>query len=130
MNVLSSAELCQILEANFGKISNDFHLLPEINNSNYDALPFIEIWQNVYYYVCLEREVEVFRKQTTDLNELVYMVMENLTFKMSWDWAKLQSNLNTDLRISAFAKQVELMGTINLEYGHRLNAGLQNIIKF
>lgn len=130
MNVLSSAELRQILEANFVKISSNFELLPEINNSNYDALPFIEIWQNVYYYVCLERGVEVFRKQTTDLNELVYMVMENLTFKMSWDWAKLQSNLNTDLRISAFAKQVELMRIINLEYGHRLNAGLQNIIKF
>ena len=130
MNVLSSAKLRQILEANFGKIRSDFHLLPEINNSNYDALPFIEIWQNVYYYVCLERGVEVFRKQTTDLNELVYMVMESLTFKMAWDWTKLQSNLNADLRLTAFAKQVELMGTINLEYGNRLNTELQKFIKF
>ncbi len=130
MNVLSSAELRQILEANFAKISSDFHLLPEINNSNYDAVPFIEIWQNVYYYVCLERGEEVFRKQTADLNELIFMVMETLTLKMAWDWAKLQPNLSSDLRIPAFVKQVELMGTINLEYGNRLNIELQKIIKF
>lgn len=130
MDVLSSAELRQILETNFAKISSDLHLLPEINNSNSNCEPFIEIWQNAYYYICLERGKDVFRKQTTDLNELIFMVMENLTFKMALDWAKLQPKSNSDLRIPAFAKQVELMKTINLDYGDRLNASLQKIIKF
>ena len=130
MDVISSAELRQILETNFAKISSDLHLLPEINNSNYNCDPFIEIWQNGYYYICLERGEEVFRKQTTDLNELIFMVMEDLTFKMAWDWAKLEPKSNSDLRIPAFAKQVELMRTISLDYGNRLNASLQNIVKF
>lgn len=121
---MSSAELRQILETNFAKISSDLHLLPEINNSNYNCEPFIEIGQNAYYYICLERGEDVFRKQTTDLNELIFMVMEDLTFKMAWDWVKLHPKSNSDLRIPAFAKQVELMKTINLDYGNRLNAGL------
>lgn len=130
MEVLSSAELRQILESNLVKISRDFDLLPEINNSNYNAEPFIEIWQNAYYYICLQRGEDVFRKRTTDLNELIFMVMKDLTFEMSWEWVKLQPNLNTDLRIPAFVKQVELMSAINLEYGNRLNIELQKIIKY
>jgi hypothetical protein len=56
MPTLTSDDLRKRLETELKKIDGDTGLLPEINNSNDFAKPFIEIDRYGYNFVCRERE--------------------------------------------------------------------------
>ena len=118
------------LETELQKIGGDIGLLPEINNSNDFAKPFIEIDRYGYNYVCRERGEEIFRKIPFDIEELLYEVFDNVTFEMATKWELKNRKDNEDFRIQLFAKQVDLMTTINKDFGQRVNDRLQRILKF
>jgi len=130
MQTLDSADLRRKLEEEIKKISNDLTLLPEINNSNDFAKPFIEIDRYGYNYVCRERGEEIFRKLPFDLNDLLYEVFNDVTFELATKWEVKNRDENKDFRLLLFAKQVQLMSTINENFGEKLNNRLQRILKF
>lgn len=130
MMTLNSDDLRKTLEMELKKIDGDIGLLPEINNSNDSAKPFIEINRYCYNYVCRERGEEIFRKTPFDVDELIYEVFENLTFEMAIKWEVKNRKENEDFRLQLFAKQVDLMARINKDFGERLNNKLQRILKF
>lgn len=86
MPTLTSNDLRKRLETELRKIDGDTRLLPEINNSNDFAKPFIEIDRYGYNYVCRERGEEIFRKVPFDIDELLYEVFDNVTFEMAIKW--------------------------------------------
>ena len=130
MPTLTSDDLKKRLEAELKKIDGDSGLLPEINNSNDFAKPFIEIDRYGYNYICLDRGLEVFRKMPFDTDELLYEVFDDVTFEMAIKWELKNRKENEDVRLQLFAKQVDLMTKINKAFGERINDRLQRILKF
>jgi len=127
---LNPYDLRKRLETELKKIDGDIGLLPEINNSNDIAKPFIEIDRYGYNYVCRERGEEIFRKIPFDIDELIYEVFDNLTFEMATKWEVKNRRENEDFRLQMFVKHVDLMTRINKDFGVRLNNRLQRILKF
>jgi len=109
MPTLNLEDLRNRLETELRKIDGDSGLLPEINSSNDDAKPYIEIGRNGYNYVCRERGEEIFRKMPFDTNELFFEVFDHLTFEMAVSWEVKNRKENEDFRLRLFAKQVDLM---------------------
>jgi hypothetical protein len=130
MTTLNPDELRDRLKIELKKIDGDSGLLPEINNSNDFAKPFIEIDNYGYNYVCRERGEEIFRKNPFDIDELLYEVFDNVTFEMAIKWELKNRRENEDSRLQLFAKQVDLMTRINKDFGERINNRLQRILKF
>lgn len=130
MTTLNPDDLRKRLEIELQKIDGDIGLLPEINNSNDFAKPFIEIDKYGYNYVCRERGEEVFRKIPLDIDELLYEVFDNLTFEIATNWEVKNRKDNEDFRLQLFSKQVDLMTGIDKDFGKRLNDRLQSILKF
>ena len=129
MQTLSPHELATRLKQELAKIDGDFSLLPEINNSNDLAKPFIEIDRYGYNYVCREHGKELFRKLPFDLHELLFEVFNDITSEMSWAWELKNRKTNEDSRRQAFAKRIELMGKLDLEFGERIRKELDLILK-
>src|SRR5687767_203022 len=109
MTTLNPDDLRKRLEIELTKIDGDIGLLPEINNSNDFAKPFIEIDRYGYNYVCRERGEEIFRKIPFDTDELLYEVFDNLTFEIATKWEVTNRKDNEDFRLQLFAKHVDLM---------------------
>jgi len=130
MTTLTADDLRKRLETELKKITGDSRLLPEINNSNDLAKPFIEIDRYGYNYVCRERGEEIFRKIPFDIDELLYQVFDDLTFSMASEWELNNRKENEDSRLQLFVKQVDLMTRINKDFGKRLNDRLQRILNF
>ena len=130
MKTLNPDDLRKRLETELKKIDGDIGLLPEINNSNDFAKPFIEIDRYGYNYLCRERGEEIFRKIPFDLDELLYEVFDNVTFELATKWEVKNRKNNEDFRLQLFAKQVDLMTRINKAFGERISDKLQRILKF
>ena len=130
MQTLGPDELRRKLNDEVKKISNDLILLPEINNSNDFAKPFIEIDKYGYNYVCRERGEEIFRKLPFNLDDLLYEVFSDVTFELASKWEVKNRKESEDFRLQLFAKQVQLMSAINKDFGKKLNNRLQKILKF
>ncbi len=130
MPTLNPEDFKKRLETELKKINGDIELLPEINQSNDFAKPFIELDEHGLYYVCRERGEEIFRKVPFDLDELLYEIFDAVTFEMAIKWEAQNRKENEDFRLQLFAKQVELMTTIYDDFGQRTNSRLQRIVKF
>ncbi len=130
MPTLTSEDLRKRLETELKKIDGDSGLLPEIDNSNDFAKPFIEIDRYGYNYVCRERGQEIFRKMPFDIDELLYEVFDNVTSEMAVKWELKNRKEDEDFRLQFFAKRVDLMTKINKDFGERINDRLQRTIKF
>jgi hypothetical protein len=130
MPTLNPDDLQKRLVTELRKVNGEIELLPEINNLNDFAKPFIELDGHGYNYVCRERGEEIFRKMPFDIDELLYEVFDNLTFEMATKWEVQNRKENEDFRLQLFAKQVDLMTTINADFGQRINNKLQRILKF
>lgn len=74
-------------------------ILPEINNSNDFAIPFIEVDGNGCNFVCRERGEEIFRKDPYDIDELLYEVFDYITFDLATKWEVKNRNSNEDFRL-------------------------------
>jgi hypothetical protein len=130
MVTLTPDDLRKRLETELEKIHGDSQLLPDINNPNDFAKPFIEITSDGYNYICRERGVEIFRKIPFDIDELLYEVFDNLTWEMAKAWELKNRQEHEDFRLQLFAKQVDLMTKINSDFGKRINNKLQRILEF
>jgi hypothetical protein len=86
--------------------------------STEDGSPHIEV-SDAYYLVVRERGIELSRKRTANLDELLYWILEGLTAQMSWDFELRHRREGEDSRRQAFAKQIELLATLSSEWAER-----------
>jgi len=130
MTTLTPEDLRKRLVTEILKIDGDVRLLPEINNSNDDAYPFIEIDRYGYNYICRERGNEIFRKIPYDIDELVYEVFKDVVRRMTMDWKSENRNGKEDFRRQRFEREIELMTKINHEFADRLRGEINQILKY
>lgn len=120
MEILSPERLRQRLEQELLKIDGPSNLLPKINQSNSIAVPFIEISEYGYNYVCIERNEEIFRKMPPDMDWLIFEVFREITREMAIKWENENRNSKQDSREQLFARWVELMKKIDPVFGRRI----------
>lgn len=129
MSVLSKEKLNDLLVESLKVIDGDPKYLPRINESNYEANPFIEIEPYGYYYVCYERDSEMFRMLPFDEEELLYLVFRDITSRMANQWELKHRIKGQDPRRLYFDKQIELMSKIKPVMGERLRQEKDRILR-
>ena len=84
----------------------------------HDGSRHLEV-SDAYYFVATERGVELERRRTTNVDELLYWVMERLTGSLSWDYELTHRRQGEDSSLQAFAKQTELLAMLSPEWAER-----------
>lgn len=92
-----------------------------------DGSPYVEVG-DAYYFIVEERGVELERRKTNNLDDLLYWILKGLTSRLSWDYEVRNRREHEDSRRQAFAKEVELMSTLSAAWGERLRAEQQRIL--
>lgn len=103
--------------------------LPDINESNDMAKPFIEIDRYGYNYVVRERGIEYERTIPPDLKELLYLVFRGITFDMASTWEVKNRKKGQDTRRLLFAKQIELLDILSPDFGRKAKAEMDSILR-
>lgn len=105
------------------KINAPIHLIPEVDESNDFAKPYIDIgYGDVFYYVIRERNVEYERILYKNEDELLYRIFKDITFEMATKYELENRNNDQDFRVILFKKQEELMSLLNTDWGIRIKS--------
>ncbi|MFX0023526.1 MAG: Imm63 family immunity protein [Candidatus Hermodarchaeota archaeon] len=78
--------------------------------------PHIEIDKKGYNYVVSERGKEFERRQTNDLDTLLYWIFKSIVFSMASDYELEHRKLNEDFRRQLFARRIELMEQLDSKF--------------
>jgi hypothetical protein len=84
----------------------------------HDGSSHLEV-RDAYYLVVTERGLELERRRTEDVDELLYWAIEGLTSSMSLNYELANRREGEDSRRQAFSKQVELLATISPAWAER-----------
>lgn len=90
--------------------------------------PHIEINESGYHYVIWERGNELHRSSTTDLDELLYLIMKDITFEMASAYELENRIPNQDSRRLLFETQLKNMKKVNIEFYNRLENEIIQIL--
>jgi hypothetical protein len=93
-----------------------------------DGSPYIEVGA-AYYFIVEERGIELKRRKTGNLDELLYWIMDDLTFSMSLDYELRHRREGEDSRRLAFAKEVELLELLSPAWAKRRAADHEKILR-
>lgn len=93
--------------------------LPTYGSSRDFGYPHIEVDENGYHFVVIERGREIERQTTRDLDELLYIIFEFSTSEIARQHELSNRKKNADPRRIFFAKQEELLTKLNPEWGAR-----------
>jgi hypothetical protein len=111
------------IEAEVGRLSERIaaprNAHPTFGYSADFARPHIEVGDGQYHYVAVERGTEVFRKSTSDLDELLYWIFDGVTFSMACAYELEHRIPGQDFRRLMFSKRVELLTSIDPDMGRR-----------
>lgn len=103
------------------KIEVPNNLLPEINESNDYAKPYIDIGiGDLFYYVIRERGIEYERTFYKNTNELLYRIFKDISFEMAQKYELKNRIEKQDFRILLFKRQEELMNLLNPDWGMQI----------
>ena len=84
-----------------------------------DGSPHLEVKGDIYHYVASERGNEIFRKETTDSDELLYWIFSDVTTSMAYSYELKHRRPNQDFRRLAFSKRIELLEKLNPKWADR-----------
>jgi hypothetical protein len=84
-----------------------------------DGSPHVEISNDHYDFVVTERGRELERRSTQDADELLYWLLESVTFTLAGDFEVNHRVPGQDCRRLLFAKQVELLQGLDPAWGQR-----------
>jgi len=93
---------------------NGLFLMPE--SPTHTGAPHAEIINGEYHYVITERGSEFERRIAQSEDELLYWFMADSVFSIACSWEVQNRKENEDFRRQLFAKQIELLKAINLEW--------------
>ena len=83
-----------------------------------DGSPYIEV-SDAYYFVVEERGLELERRKTSDVDELLYWVFDGVTFTIASSFELRNRKLGEDSRRQLFSKQEALLNLASEAWSHR-----------
>ncbi|WP_379968019.1 Imm63 family immunity protein [Epilithonimonas sp. UC225_85] len=112
------------------KIRTPHSLIPEVNESNDFAKPYIDMGMgDVFYYVIRERGVEYERILFRNESELLFRIFKDITFEMAIKYELNNRIEGQDFRILLFKKQEELIAKLNSEWAKTLKIEHNDYLK-
>ena len=112
-------ELKKIANTIVKKLAISKKYLPTFGYSKDFGYPFVEINDYGYNYVVSDRGEEVKRVIFEDVEELMYHIFFDITFRVSLDYELHNREDETDSRRKIFENQEKLLGMINDEWRTR-----------
>ena len=103
--------------------------LPSYGTSLDFGAPHIEVDMKGYHWVVVERGVEFERETFLDLDGLLYVVFEYVTFSMANDYEVQHRVADDDSRRILFRRQLELLGQLNPGWARRRELDIQEILQ-
>ncbi|HBG70218.1 MAG: hypothetical protein A2W93_13315 [Bacteroidetes bacterium GWF2_43_63] len=103
-------------------------LLPTFGHSVDGAHPHIESDSRGLHYLIIERGQELDRKTTTEIDELMFWIFNDVTFNISTQYELENRVKNKDCRRLMFSKQEELLGLINNDWKVREQKNHESIL--
>ncbi|PXA98229.1 hypothetical protein DMC47_09485 [Nostoc sp. 3335mG] len=90
-------------------------------SSRQTGTPHIEVDSRYHFVVC-ERGNEFERRTTDDLDELLYWILEGVTFSMASNFEVKHRRPGEDSRRQLFAKQIEYLERLSPQWAARQEA--------
>jgi len=109
-------------------IKVDSKRLPTFGHSRDFGYPHIEV-DALYHFVVIERGVEIERRSTSNLDELLFWVFESVTFGLASDFELSHRKDGEDSRRQLFSKQVELMNLLSFDWANRLRDQIRRTVR-
>lgn len=94
-----------------------------------DGTPHVELKNGVYHYVTTERGEEESRKIAKGKDELLYWVFKDITSEMAEKFELNNREKGKDFRRIKFAKQLQLMSSVNTLWGRLLLEEIESILQ-
>jgi len=94
-------------------------LLPTFGHTEDYARPEVRVDAVGYHFVVIERGQEIQHQVFRQLEELLFVVFEAVTFAMACDYELAHRVAGQDSRILLFAKQVELLTRLDSSWAER-----------
>ena len=93
-----------------------------------DGHPHIEYEGATLVYVVTDRGRRFRERRTTDPEELLYWLVSDLTWTLASDYERTHRIKTEDFRRQLFAKDAELLDSVNPEWGRLKRAEYDNIL--
>lgn len=93
-----------------------------------DGSPHVEFLDGEFQHVVTERGLELERRRTSDIREILYWLLNDLTFWMAVKWEFTNRVESQDCRRLIFAHQVELMRRASPGMATRLESDIASIL--
>lgn len=103
-------------------------LLPTFGHTTDTGLPHVEFDGQSYHVVEIERGAEWGRRSSKDFDEVVFWILEFVTFEMASDYAAEHRTDDQEFRSVLFIHQVHLMEKMNIEFAGRLRAKYSKLL--
>jgi hypothetical protein len=110
-------------------ISAPSDLLPTYGASRDFGHPHIEVDQNGYHYIVVERGQEIERWSTQNPNELLFWVFDSATFSMAVAYELIHRMEGQDCRRIIFEKKLELLGALDSDWRARAGKAQKAILE-
>lgn len=117
---MTLTELKIIADQLAAKINAPLDELPTFGPPTGDGTPNIEIDdQGLFHYVMSERGEEYDRMTTAELDEVLYWIFSDVSFKMAVNFERENRIETQDFRRLVYAKHIDLLVRLNKEWEHR-----------
>jgi hypothetical protein len=81
-----------------------------------------------YSYVISERGEQLSRRETRDLDELLYWIFQDVTFRMALDFEKTHRSSGQDFRRLLFSYQLRLLGALQPRWREKRQIEIDTIL--
>jgi hypothetical protein len=111
------------------KIAATKYLLPTFGKTQDSARPHIETDSRGYHYVVVERGEELKRETTQDLDELLFHVLQSITFSLACDYECAHRVRGQDSRRLIFKRQIELLSQLSPAWAQRASRRQEHVLQ-
>jgi hypothetical protein len=103
--------------------------LPSFGRTRDLADAYVEVSEDQYHFVVVERGQEITRQSTQSYDELLFWIFECATHNLAFNFELTHRIEDRDCRRMAFPKQVEPMGRISPAMATRLGRHTEAILE-
>lgn len=124
-------ELKEVVETYANVISAPARYLPTYGKTEDGARAHLEVSGGKYLYLVVERGEIILRKETFDLDELMYWIFEHVASSMGGDSAAttIASNPNLEFRQKMFDEQLRILSKLSTKWAERRKLEQDEIIR-
>jgi hypothetical protein len=95
----------------------------------HDGSPHVEVTGDLYHYVVTERGTEFERRSTPDADELLYWLLQGVTFSLACDFELKHRVAGRDFRRLLFAKQLELLRGLSPDWERKRASEIERVLQ-